>query len=133
MATEEKKQADQQDSKLKAFLKKQNIEISAKRYFIDAMGAMAQGLFASLLIGTIIGTLGDHHIPGGVHGLLIILPLRKNMARPMTGRQSLYTDNRFFIREAQIVLADVLRSLRDTVSADVHRSIHLSERLIRGP
>ena len=59
METEEKKQADQQDSKLKAFLKKQNIEISAKRYFIDAMGAMASGLFASLLIGTIIGTLGS--------------------------------------------------------------------------
>ena len=30
-----------------------------KRYFIDAMGAMAQGLFASLLIGTIIGTVGS--------------------------------------------------------------------------
>ena len=30
----------------------------AKRYFIDAMGAMAQGLFASLLIGTILNTLG---------------------------------------------------------------------------
>ena len=28
------------------------------RYFIDAMSAMAQGLFASLLIGTIISTLG---------------------------------------------------------------------------
>lgn len=44
--------------KIKAFLKRKNIEISAKRYFIDALGAMAQGLFASLLIGTIIGTLG---------------------------------------------------------------------------
>ncbi|MFR6589824.1 MAG: PTS sugar transporter subunit IIC [Gallintestinimicrobium sp.] len=31
----------------------------AKRYGIDALGAMAQGLFASLLIGTIIGTLGE--------------------------------------------------------------------------
>ncbi len=31
----------------------------AKRYFIDAMGAMANGLFASLLIGTIIKTLGQ--------------------------------------------------------------------------
>ena len=30
-----------------------------KRYFVDAMGAMAQGLFASLLIGTIFGTLSD--------------------------------------------------------------------------
>lgn len=43
----------------KAFLKKKNIEISAKRYFIDAMGAMANGLFASLLIGTIVATLGQ--------------------------------------------------------------------------
>lgn len=31
-----------------------------KRYFIDAMGGMAQGLFASLLIGTIIGTIGGY-------------------------------------------------------------------------
>lgn len=30
-----------------------------KRYFIDAMSGMAQGLFASLLIGTIIKTLGQ--------------------------------------------------------------------------
>lgn len=44
--------------KVKQFLKKKNIEITAKRYLIDALGAMAQGLFASLLIGTIIGTLG---------------------------------------------------------------------------
>ena len=40
------------------FLKRKNIEISAKRYAIDALGAMAQGLFASLLIGTILNTLG---------------------------------------------------------------------------
>ncbi|MGN1023410.1 MAG: PTS transporter subunit IIC, partial [Lachnospiraceae bacterium] len=44
--------------KLKAFLKRKNIVISAKRYGIDALGAMAQGLFASLLIGTILNTLG---------------------------------------------------------------------------
>ncbi len=31
-----------------------------KRYFIDAMGAMALGLFASLLIGTILKTLGQY-------------------------------------------------------------------------
>lgn len=43
----------------KAFLKKKDIEFSVKRYFIDALGAMAQGLFASLLIGTIISTIGD--------------------------------------------------------------------------
>lgn len=44
--------------KFKEFLKKKNIEFSFKRYFIDALGAMAQGLFASLLIGTIVKTLG---------------------------------------------------------------------------
>ena len=42
----------------KAFLKRKNIEISVHRYLIDALGAMAQGLFASLLIGTILNTLG---------------------------------------------------------------------------
>jgi len=44
---------------MKEFLKRKNIEISAKRYGIDALGAMAQGLFCSLLIGTIIKTLGQ--------------------------------------------------------------------------
>lgn len=45
--------------KVKAFLKKKDIEISLKRYGIDALGAMAQGLFCSLLIGTIINTIGS--------------------------------------------------------------------------
>lgn len=44
--------------KVGKFLEKQGIEISAKRYFVDALGAMAQGLFASLLIGTILNTIG---------------------------------------------------------------------------
>ncbi len=43
----------------RAFLTKKNIIFSAKRYFIDAMSAMASGLFASLLVGTIISTLGQ--------------------------------------------------------------------------
>lgn len=41
-----------------SFLKRKDIEISAKRYFQDAMSAMASGLFASLLIGVIFDTLG---------------------------------------------------------------------------
>ena len=40
--------------KIKAFLRRKDIIFSAKRYFIDAMGAMAFGLFASLLIGTTV-------------------------------------------------------------------------------
>ena len=44
--------------RFKAFLKRKDIEISVQRYLIDALGAMAQGLFCSLLIGTIINTFG---------------------------------------------------------------------------
>lgn len=46
--------------KVAQFLRKKDIEISARRYLIDAMGAMAQGLFCSLLIGTILNTIGQH-------------------------------------------------------------------------
>ena len=46
-------------SKLKAFLKRKDIVFSPKRYGIDALGAMAQGLFCSLLVGTIVKTLGQ--------------------------------------------------------------------------
>ena len=44
--------------KVKAFMARKNIVISARRYGVDALGAMAQGLFCSLLIGTIINTIG---------------------------------------------------------------------------
>ena len=44
---------------MKAFLERKNIVISAKRYGIDALGAMAQGLFCTLLVGTILNTLGS--------------------------------------------------------------------------
>ena len=45
--------------KVKEFLKKKDIVFSGKRYGIDALSAMAQGLFCSLLIGTIVKTLGQ--------------------------------------------------------------------------
>ena len=44
---------------MKEFLRRKNIVFSARRYGIDALGAMAQGLFCSLLIGTIVKTLGQ--------------------------------------------------------------------------
>ena len=43
----------------KAFLQRKNIVLKPRTYFIDAMGAMAFGLFASLLMGTIFATLGE--------------------------------------------------------------------------
>ena len=47
-----------------SFLKRKNVITSFKRYGIDAMGSMALGLFASLLIGTIINTIGQNICPG---------------------------------------------------------------------
>lgn len=44
---------------MKAFLRSKNIELSSKKYFVDAMGAMAYGLFATLLVGTILKTIGE--------------------------------------------------------------------------
>ena len=50
--------------KLRSFLRRKDIVISARRYGVDALGAMAQGLFCSLLIGTIISTCGTQlHLP----------------------------------------------------------------------
>ena len=39
---------------------KEKLKIYFKKYLIDAMGAMAQGLFASLLIDTIFSTIGKY-------------------------------------------------------------------------
>ncbi|MBQ4312995.1 MAG: PTS sugar transporter subunit IIC [Clostridia bacterium] len=47
------------ESAIASFFKKKGISFNPKVYFIDAMGAMAFGLFASLLIGTIFGKLAD--------------------------------------------------------------------------
>lgn len=44
--------------KIKAFFIRKDVTFSVKRYGIDALGAMAQGLFASLLISTILDTIG---------------------------------------------------------------------------
>ena len=44
--------------RFKQFLARKNIVFSAKRYGVDALGAMAQGLFCTLLVGTILNTLG---------------------------------------------------------------------------
>ena len=45
--------------KIREFLRRKDIIFSGKRYGIDAMGAMAQGLFCTLLVGTILNTIGQ--------------------------------------------------------------------------
>lgn len=44
---------------MKKFLRRKDVLFSPKRYFVDAMGSMARGLFATLLLGTILRTLGE--------------------------------------------------------------------------
>ena len=46
-------------AKILQFLKRKDINLSLQRYGIDALGAMAQGLFCTLLVGTILNTLGQ--------------------------------------------------------------------------
>lgn len=52
-------QAQKKENRFAAFLARKEIRFTAKTYFVDAMGAMAYGLFATLLIGTILSTLSD--------------------------------------------------------------------------
>ena len=59
--------------KVKGFLERKNIVISARRYGIDALGAMAQGLFCSLLIGTILNTIGSQFHVGFLTARIIAI------------------------------------------------------------
>ena len=59
--------------KVRAFLRRKDIVFSAKRYFIDAMGAMAQGLFCTLLVGTILNTLGQQLHIGFLNDVIVTL------------------------------------------------------------
>ena len=56
--------AKTQKKGFRGFLDKKGITLSPKVYFVDAMGAMALGLFATLLMGTIFGTIAGW-IPEG--------------------------------------------------------------------
>ena len=59
--------------KLKEFLKRKDIVFSGKRYGIDALGAMAQGLFCTLLVGTILNTLGQQFGIGFLNAVIVTL------------------------------------------------------------
>lgn len=45
--------------KKESFLKRKNIEISLQRYGVGALGSMALGLFASLIVGLILKVIGQ--------------------------------------------------------------------------
>ena len=58
---------------VKEFLRRKDIIFSGKRYGIDALGAMAQGLFCTLLVGTILNTLGDQFHIGFLKAVLVTI------------------------------------------------------------
>ncbi|MBQ9859157.1 MAG: PTS sugar transporter subunit IIC [Clostridia bacterium] len=59
--------------KVKSFLQRKDIIFSMKRYGIDALGAMAQGLFCTLLVGTILNTIGQQFGIGFLNEVLVTL------------------------------------------------------------
>lgn len=67
------------NTNFKSFIQKKNIEISVERYLIDALGYMALGLFASLLIGTIFNTIGDKF------GISLFTDVISPLAKQVTG------------------------------------------------
>lgn len=80
--------------KFKDFLKSRGIDLSWKTYFVTAMGAMAQGLFVSLLVGTILKTIGqqfeiqflidiagiamNNYVVGAAIGVAVAMSLKSN-------------------------------------------------------
>ena len=57
----------------KLFLRRKDVVVSGKRYGIDALGAMAQGLFCTLLVGTILNTIGQQFNIGFLQEIIVTL------------------------------------------------------------
>lgn len=76
------KQTNDTSSRVRSYLTKKGVSLSPKVYFVDAMSAMALGLFASLLMATIFGTVLKY-VPSG-NGFYELLSLLSRYA-PATG------------------------------------------------
>ena len=59
--------------KIRDFLQRKDILFSGKRYGIDALGAMAQGLFCTLLVGTILNTIGQQFHIDFLNAIIVTL------------------------------------------------------------
>ncbi len=59
--------------KISAFFRRKDVVLSAKRYGIDALGAMAQGLFCTLLVGTILNTIGQQFHIGFLNEIIVTI------------------------------------------------------------
>ena len=60
-------------AKFKEFLKRKDIIFTLQRYGIDALGAMAQGLFCTLLVGTILNTIGQQFGIGFLNEVIVTI------------------------------------------------------------
>ena len=72
-------------AKIKEFLKRKDIILSSKRYGIDALGAMAQGLFCTLLVGTILNTIGQQFNIGVLKDVIVSTYTVGGLASAMVG------------------------------------------------
>lgn len=72
-------------SKFKNFLQRKNIIFSGKRYGIDALGAMAQGLFCTLLVGTILNTIGQQFHIAFLNKIIVTLKSGENVINYTVG------------------------------------------------
>ena len=64
---------------MQEFLRRKGVELSLKRYLVDASSYMALGLFSTLLIGTILNTIGQKL------GIAFLTEVVWKAARDMTG------------------------------------------------
>lgn len=60
-------------NKFKGFLKRKDVVFNLQRYGIDALGAMAQGLFCTLLVGTILNTIGQQFHIGFLNDIVVTI------------------------------------------------------------
>ena len=60
-------------AKLREFFKRKDITFSFQRYGIDALSAMAQGLFCTLLVGTILNTIGQQFGIGFLNAVIVTI------------------------------------------------------------
>ena len=71
------------NDRVRSYLEKKGVSLSPKVYFVDAMSAMALGLFASLLMATIFGTI-QRYVPSG-NGLYELLSLLSRYSQATGG------------------------------------------------
>ncbi|MBP1570436.1 MAG: PTS sugar transporter subunit IIC [Oscillospiraceae bacterium] len=69
----------------KLFLKRKDVVVSGKRYGIDALGAMAQGLFCTLLVGTILNTIGQQFNIGFLQEIIVTVGTGEGAAKYTIG------------------------------------------------